>query len=243
MSEGTPVAVVTGGSAGIGAAVSLELESRGYMVIIADVQSPLEDPTASRTWFQCDVTSDEDWAALKEHISSTFGRCDVVVNNAYAILRKPAHVMEPSEWRYQQDVLVGQVHRSLYYLHDLLTCGHLPSIINISSVHSRLTDPLHSAYAAAKGAVEAVTRQLAVEYGPWLRVNCVVPGAILTDAWSGFDEKVLAEVASRSPLKRMGTPADIAKVVGFLVSTDAAFVTGAALVVDGGWTLSKALSL
>lgn len=240
MSEPRPVAVVTGGSAGIGSAIVRELRVRGYAVLSADIAGPVGDEDAAGEWFKCDVTSDDDWSALKAHLSSAYGRCDVIVNNAYAIVRKPAHLLDPREWQYQHDVLVGQVHRSLYYLHDLLVLGNHPSMVNISSVHARLTDPNHSAYAAAKGAVEAVTRQLAVEYGPTLRVNCVAPGAILTKAWAEFDEEVLIDVAERTPLKRMGSPKDVADAVGFLVSPEASFITGAVLVVDGGWTLTKA---
>jgi glucose 1-dehydrogenase len=110
----------------------------------------------------------------------------------------------------------------------------------VSSVHARFGLPGHPAYAAAKGALLALCGQLAVEYAPRVRVNAVLPGPILTPAWDGIGEADRRLTVEATPASRFGTPAELAAAIAFLASPEASFITGASLVVDGGWSVAKA---
>jgi NAD(P)-dependent dehydrogenase (short-subunit alcohol dehydrogenase family) len=109
----------------------------------------------------------------------------------------------------------------------------------ISSVHANFGLPGRPAYAAAKGGLVSLGRQLAVEYGPQLRVNTVLPGPILTSAWDHISEADRELSAAATAAGRLGSPDEVAAAVAFLASGDAAYVTGASLVVDGGWSAMK----
>lgn len=106
-------------------------------------------------------------------------------------------------------------------------------------MHALFGLPGHPAYAASKGGICALVRQLAVEYGPEVRVNAVLPGLVDTAAWDAADQESLRTAATATVMGRLGTAAEIAGAVTFLASPDAGFITGASMVVDGGWSITK----
>jgi NAD(P)-dependent dehydrogenase (short-subunit alcohol dehydrogenase family) len=178
------------------------------------------------------------WAALAGTVLQGSGRVDIVVNNAYAVVRLPAHEQDEQQWHRQIDVSLSSVFHSVRALMPALQEAR-GAMVNVASVHALVGLPGHPAYAAAKGGMLALTRQLAVEYGPGTRVNAVVPGPILTSAWDGLDDDARERTARATVLGRLGRADEVASAVTFLASDDASFVTGASLVVDGGWTATK----
>ena len=209
------------------------------MVMVADVAGPPKEPSAANISYQrCDVASLADWQVLASETIRTFGKIDVVHNNAYTVVIGPTHEMAEDDWDRQIDVCLKQVFLCVKTcMPQLLATGG--TIVNTSSVHAVIGYPGYAAYDAAKGGVSAFTRQLAAEYGPRVRVNAVLPGAIETPAWDDAPESARKSAIERAPARRMGTPAEVAAAVCFLASDEAAFITGASLLVDGGWTITK----
>jgi NAD(P)-dependent dehydrogenase (short-subunit alcohol dehydrogenase family) len=237
------VAVVTGGASGIGAATARRLAAEGASVVVADIQdTPGEEMARSlgphAHYRRCDVASLADWQSLAAETIAHFGRLDLVHNNAYTVVIRPAHELSEGEWDRQIDVCLKQVFLAVK------TCmPHLVesqgTMVNTASVHAVLGFRRYPAYDAAKGGMVALTRQLAAEYGPDVRVNAVLPGAILTAAWDHITAEARDEFARQTPARRLGRPEEIAAAVCFLASDEASFITGASLVVDGGWTITK----
>jgi NAD(P)-dependent dehydrogenase (short-subunit alcohol dehydrogenase family) len=233
------VAIVTGGASGIGAATAARLAAEGAMVVVADVAGPPpEQRTANIAYQRCDVASLADWQALASETVRQFGRIDVVHNNAYTVVIGPTHKQAEKDWDRQIDVCLKQVFLSVKTcMPQLLATGG--TIVNTSSVHAIIGYVGYAAYDAAKGGMCSLTRQLAAEYGPRVRVNAVLPGAIATPAWDDLPQSARESAVERAPAKRLGTPEEVAAAVCFLASDEAAFITGASLVVDGGWTITK----
>jgi NAD(P)-dependent dehydrogenase (short-subunit alcohol dehydrogenase family) len=248
-------ALVTGGASGIGEATVNELARAGARVWIADINFPaaealaLATPNASP--LHLDVTSPESIAAAVARV----GRLDILVNNAGIGHVGSIENTEPEDF----DRLINVNVRGVY----LVTRAFLPlllaerpegdksahgaavgAIVNVASVSGLVGIKQRFAYCTTKGAVIAITRQLAVEYPKTLRVNAVCPGTVQSPFVEGYleefhkdnKEEMRAELRARQPVGRLGRPEEVASAIRYLASDEAAFITGSLLTIDGGWT-------
>jgi NAD(P)-dependent dehydrogenase (short-subunit alcohol dehydrogenase family) len=233
------VAVVTGGARGIGAAVIAALVAEGARAVSVDLGEPAEPLDATR-YVRADVTDRVALESAFETIDATEGRIDVLVNNAGLQRVGRTEEFDPETWRQVVDVhLFGMFHCTALAIPRLRAAGG-GSIVSVSSAAGILGLPGRGPYSAAKGAIAAFTRELAVELAPaGIRVNAVAPGVTLTPlVQQGIDDgSIHADFMSEIPMRRMGMPVEIAHAIRFLASDEASYITGATLVVDGGWTI------
>lgn len=234
-------AVITGAAHGIGAATAVMLAA-DTIVHLVDVDADglhrtcaaIEGRGQRAVPHVFSVADDSRWTQLARDLD----RVDVLVNNAYLAQVKPLQQQTPDGWRHQLDVNVVAHFLAVRALEPLLRTSHA-AVVNVSSVHGFVGIPGYSAYAASKGAILALSRQLAVELAPDVRVNAVVPGPVLTAAWDGIDLEDRQRSMDATALLRLGAPEEVAAAINFLAGPDASFVTGAHLVVDGGWLAKK----
>lgn len=240
------VAVVTGAGSGIGRATALRFASEGASVVCVDVKAEAAAATAqaigkdggNAIGLHADVTDEAGCARIADRAMQAFGRLTTLVNSAGVRARLTAESASVDEWRRVVDInLTGTYLASRAALPCLQECGS-GAIVNLASIYGLVGGATSSAYAASKGGVANLTRQLAVEWAPRVRVNCVCPGVIETPMTAelrdrpGWADKVLKGY----PLGRFGQPEEIAAAILYLASDEAAFVTGVALPVDGGYT-------
>jgi 2-keto-3-deoxy-L-fuconate dehydrogenase len=237
------VALVTGAASGIGAATSRELARAGAEVFLADLNleaaQALAEQLPGAKALRMDVTQASSIGAVLDQVSTL----DILVNNAGIGL--VGDLASTSEQDFERVMRVN-VH-SVY----LVTRAMLPmllmsrgSIVNIGSVAGQVGVKQRFAYCASKGAVLAMTRQIAVDYAKEIRCNCIAPGTVQTPFVEGYLEKyhahekdkVREELRERQPVGRLGTPEDIAGLVRYLCSKEAEFMQGAVVAIDGGWT-------
>jgi 2-keto-3-deoxy-L-fuconate dehydrogenase len=242
-------ALVTGGASGIGEATVKELVRAGAHVFVADINVPaaqsLAASTPSAKAVQLDVTSPDSIAAAVAQI----GQLDILVNNAGIGHVGSIEITEPEDFDRLMNVNVRSVYLVTRAFLPLLlaACGRheaVGTIVNVASVSGLVGIRQRFAYCTSKGAIVAMTRQLAVEYPKTLRVNAVCPGTVQTPFVEGYLEKfhkhnkeeVRAELRARQPVGRLGRPDEVASAIRYLASDEAAFVTGTLLTIDGGWT-------
>ncbi|RST18839.1 SDR family oxidoreductase [Streptomyces sp. WAC05374] len=233
-------AVVTGAARGIGEATARRLGSEGARVLVVDIDEGLAHEVAATipeaAAYGCDVGDPAAVGAAVAYAAETFGRLDVLVNNAFARTPDAARFEDETDevWQRSLDVtLVGALRCARAALPHLAASGR-GAIVNIGSVNAEQAFGGH-AYSAAKAGLTSLTRTLAAEAAPrGVRVNQVNPGTIRTRAWEGRERELEALADRVYPLGRVGEPEDIAAAVAFLASPDASWVTGTTLRVDGG---------
>ncbi len=234
------VVIVTGGASGIGLATAKRFGSEGARIVVADLNVAQESTAISEVrqagapdaWAcACDVSKEEEVTACVTGAVSHFGHVDVIVNNAGLMTFKPLIQLTGDDWR---RVLGVDLLGAFYFIKQGFT--HMPkgsAIVNVASIHAVETEPAVAPYAAGKAAVLSLTRSAAIEgKARGIRVNAVLPGAVDTPMlWDNPNVKSGVEKIDKS---MVGTPDDLASVIAFLASDDAAFVQGASVVVDGG---------
>jgi NAD(P)-dependent dehydrogenase (short-subunit alcohol dehydrogenase family) len=237
-------AVVTGAASGIGAACARRLAAEGAAVVLVDIQpadsvAKLIEADGGRAHpVIADVADEDAWLDMVEAAHAFAGPVSILVSNAYVVEVAAADATSRVSWDRQLAVsLTGAFLGVRACLDDLRATGG--NVVVVSSVHANFGLPGRPAYAAAKGGLVSLGRQLAVEYGPRLRVNTVLPGPILTSAWDDISEADRELSAAATAAGRLGTPDEVAAAVAFLASADAAYITGTTLVVDGGWSAVK----
>jgi NAD(P)-dependent dehydrogenase (short-subunit alcohol dehydrogenase family) len=238
-------AVVTGAASGIGAATARRLAAEGAAVLLVDIDDAglaavtkqIDAAGGSASALPGDVSDPELWHRVHDTVEAAHGRLDVLHSNAFVDRTTPAHELSLEEWNRVVAVDLTAAYLAVHALQPLFRPG--TAIVLTSSVHALFGLPGHPAYAAAKGGLRSLAQQLAVDYGPDVRVNSVLPGPIRTAAWAGIDETAQAQSAAQTVAGRMGTADEVAAAVAFLASADASYVTGASLVVDGGWSIFK----
>jgi 2-dehydro-3-deoxy-D-gluconate 5-dehydrogenase len=244
------IALVTGGNGGIGLGMARGLGRAGATVIVAGRNA--EKSAAALRELQalgvraeaqaCDVADEASVQALFAQVQARHGRLDILVNNAGTTVRKPPQDFTLAEWNTVMDANVTGTFLCARAAHPLMLRAGAGKIINVASILSIFGAPYAPAYCASKGGVVQLTKSLAIAWAPdRIQVNAVLPGWIDTELTVGARAQVAGlheRVLARTPAGRWGTPQDLEGIAVFLASAASDFVTGAAIPVDGGYSVS-----
>jgi len=252
------VAIITGANSGIGRATARLFAREGAKVVCCDIQetiSPrvdqlIKDKEGGEAVFaNIDVTKQEDCDSMVKTALDLFGDVDILYNNAGAGIRKKLHEHTDEEWNFVLNTNLNAMFRGARAVLPHFIKKKSGNIVTTASTFGLLASAEYPGYCATKAAIVNLTREMALDYGPLgIRINCVCPGAVETPRFRGFpprptlgegmtDEQRKTMGGTNKALLRMGRPEEIAYGVLFLVSDEASFVTGHALVIDGGQTI------
>lgn len=236
------VCVVTGGTGGIGRSIVTTMADAGVRVAILDRDEVAATAFASQIGrgaigVGCDIASESSVLFARDAVAQAFGRCDVLVNNAAVLTPRSLLDASLEEWNRNVAVnLTGYFLCSRVFGAQMMETGG-GAIVHVGSIAVELPQPNGLDYSACKAAIQALSRQIAVEWGDkGIRSNVVNPGPVVTPmtAKLNADPEVLARRAAMTAIKRLGTPEDIANIVAFLSSPRSSYVTGADLMATGG---------
>jgi NAD(P)-dependent dehydrogenase (short-subunit alcohol dehydrogenase family) len=244
------VAIVTGASKGIGWGIAHVFAQRGAKVVVVARNQKTGMQTVEEIlnhggdaiFVPCDISSEAEVQAMVQATLDAYGQIDILVNNAGVGVYKSVVEATSDDWDRCLNIdLKGVFLCSKYVIPHMQTIGK-GAIVNISSVHSQATANGTGPYAAAKGGTTALTRSMAIDYAPTIRVNTISPGWVMTplieQLFNTYDDPQAQQklIEDRQVMKRIGTPQDIGNAAAFLVSDEASFITGTELFVDGGLT-------
>jgi 2-dehydro-3-deoxy-D-gluconate 5-dehydrogenase len=244
------IAIVTGGNGGIGLGMARGLARAGAHVVVAGRNTAksiaavreIEGLGGQGSAFTVDVADEESVRRMMDDVRGRLGRLDILINNAGINIRKPVHEVTLAEWRLVIDTNLTSTYLCCHAAYPLFKAAGAGKVINIGSMLSIFGASFAPAYAASKGGVVQFTKSAAVAWAPDnIQVNAVLPGWIDTALTrharhevSGLNERVLA----RTPMGRWGTVRDVEGIAVFLASAASDFITGTAIPVDGGYSIS-----
>ncbi len=241
------IALVTGSSRGIGRAVARQLAADGYAVAVnyrerrdcaEDLVSELTAAGHRAAAFQADVSDRAQVNEMVRRVESTLGSISLLVNNAGVAGQALFQDVTDELWHHYFGVNVDGAFHTIQAVLPRMLHEHAGCIVNVASIWGLRGASCEVTYSATKGALIALTRSLAAELAPTnIRVNCVAPGVIQTDMLAALPPEVLPQLVQETPLRRLGTPEDIAAAVSFLADERASFITGQVLTSDGGFIL------
>lgn len=243
------VVVVTGSGSGIGRSCAIEFAKAGAKVVVADINLPGAEETVNQistgngtaVAFKTDVSNPESVKQLVAFTVKTYSKVDALINNAAIQVNKTIEDISFEEWNLQMSVNVGGIFLcSKYFLPYLRqTKGN---IVSMSSVNGYFVEPMCAGYCTTKAAIIGLTKAMAIDHGnEGIRVNCICPGYIDAGLAEGYFQsqpdpaKARQEAGKLHALWRIGKPEEVGRVAVFLASDDASFMTGASVVVDGGF--------
>ena len=243
------IVVVTGSGSGIGRSCAIEFAREGAAVIVADINSEgaretvrqIETTKGIAVAFHTDVSKPDSVKQLADYTIKTFPKVDALVNNAAIQVNKTVEDISFEEWNLQMSINVGGIFLCSKYFIPYLRQSK-GCIVNMSSVNGFFAEPMCAGYCTTKAAIIGLTKAMAIDHGhEGIRVNCICPGYIDAGLAEGYflsqpdPAKARAEAGKLHALWRIGRPEEVARVAVFLASDDASFVTGASMVVDGGF--------
>lgn len=238
------VAIITGAASGIGRATAMRFASEGAHVVIADIDVPggndcaedIRSAGGEARFVETDVSRESDLIRMIDCAATAYGGLDILHNNAFWARGATALETTADDWQRTLDVTLRPVWQASKLAIPLLSKSRAGVILNTASVHSIVGLTGSAAYQASKGAVLSLTRALSLELAPKIRVVAILPGTIDTPANREVPDDVNEAFLQKVPLARRGQPEEIAGVAAFLASDDASYITGAGIVVDGGYT-------
>lgn len=235
------VAIVTGGASGIGAGIVDLFQKEGATVIAADINDEALKKASEKDnvhGMKLDVSSDEAWRTFAKEVKDRFGNIDILVNNAGVSSEKPYTEINKDDWDFMMSINGFGPFAGIKHVAPIMADQGKGSIVNISSYTAQIGQGFNH-YTASKGAVRAISKAAATQFGrQGVRVNALFPGIIETPMTQALSDsrELLDQLVQATPLQRLGQPEDIANAVLYLASDDSSFVTGAELIIDGGFS-------